>query len=85
MRVVLDENVPVELADELPDHEVVHVKDLGWKGIGNGEFLRRADEAGFEALITAIVICPISRTWQASTSRSFSSDRRGSLWIRCGQ
>lgn len=52
MRVVLDENVPVELADELPDHEVVHVKDLGWKGIGNGELLRRADEAGFEALIT---------------------------------
>jgi predicted nuclease of predicted toxin-antitoxin system len=29
VRVLLDENVPVDLADELPGHEVVHVKDLG--------------------------------------------------------
>ena len=52
MRVLLDENVPVELADLLQDHEVVHVKDLGWKGISNGELLRRADEAHFDALVT---------------------------------
>lgn len=52
MRVLLDENVPVELADELPDHEVVHLKNLGWKGISNGELLRRAAEARFDALVT---------------------------------
>ncbi|MBA2557562.1 MAG: DUF5615 family PIN-like protein [Chloroflexi bacterium] len=51
MRVLLDENVPIELADELPGHEVVHVNDLGWKGISNGELLRRADEAHFDALV----------------------------------
>lgn len=52
MRVLLDENIPVELAKDLTDHEVVHVKDLGWKGISNGELLRRADNSHFDALIT---------------------------------
>ena len=52
MRVLLDENVPVELAGELPDHEVVHVRDRGWKGFSNGELLRRAVEGQFDVLLT---------------------------------
>lgn len=46
MRVLLDENMPVELASHLSDDEVVHVKDVGWTGISNGELLRRAVEGG---------------------------------------
>ena len=51
MRVLLDENVPVNLAPELPDHQVETVIGLGWEGVKNGELLRRA--AGrFDALVT---------------------------------
>jgi hypothetical protein len=42
VRVLLDENVPVDLAAELPGHEVFTVTRLGWSGLKNGELLTRA-------------------------------------------
>ena len=51
MRVLLDENVPVDLAAELTGHDVETVVGLGWAGITNGELLRRA-HGQFGALIT---------------------------------
>ncbi len=42
VRVLLDENLPVELAGELSAHDVDTVIGLGWSGITNGELLRRA-------------------------------------------
>jgi predicted nuclease of predicted toxin-antitoxin system len=51
VRVLLDENLPVRLADTLRAHEVDTVVGLGWAGVTNGELLRRA--AGhFDALVT---------------------------------
>ena len=51
MRVLLDENMPVDFAPELPGHEVATVQQLGWDGLKNGELLRNA--AGrFDAFIT---------------------------------
>ena len=51
MRVLLDENLPVDLAAELGDHEVATITGLGWQGIKNSELLHRAQES-FEVLIT---------------------------------
>lgn len=42
MRVLLDENLPRDLALVLAGHEVVTVQALGWPGLKNGELLRRA-------------------------------------------
>ena len=42
MRVLLDENLPLALAAQLPGHEVETVIGLGWAGVQNGELLRRA-------------------------------------------
>ncbi len=42
MRVLLDENVPFDVAQELPDHDVVTVRGMGWAGLKNGQLLRRA-------------------------------------------
>ncbi len=36
-----------------PGHVIRTVAEEGWKGLENGELLRRAREAGFEILITA--------------------------------
>ncbi len=52
-RVLLDENLPRQLADELADHQTSTVAQAGWKGVVNGELLRRAEAAGFEVLVTA--------------------------------
>jgi Domain of unknown function (DUF5615) len=43
VRVLLDENLPHDLAAELASHEVVTVQGLGWAGCKNGELLRRAN------------------------------------------
>jgi predicted nuclease of predicted toxin-antitoxin system len=52
MRILLDENLDWRLRRDLPGHEVESVPLLGWAGIQNGELLRKAVEADFDALIT---------------------------------
>ena len=42
MRILLDENIPIDFAAELQGHEVYTVVGLGWSGVLNGELMRRA-------------------------------------------
>jgi len=52
MRILLDENVPVDLLPHLRTaHEAESVNFLGWKGLPNGELLERA-RAGFDLFLT---------------------------------
>lgn len=53
LRVLLDENVPRQLAREMPGHLVSTVGAEGWKGVLNGALLRRAEAAGFNVFVTA--------------------------------
>jgi hypothetical protein len=52
VKLLLDENLPHRLRLELPGHEVITAAYMNWSGIENGELLRRAADAGFDALIT---------------------------------
>jgi hypothetical protein len=51
VRILLDENLPVELAIELAGREVHTVTGLGWAGVTNGELLARAG-GQFDVLLT---------------------------------
>ncbi len=51
MRVLLDECVPKRLRQELTQHEVRTVPEMGWAAKKNGELLRLA-EGDFDALVT---------------------------------
>ena len=51
MRVLLDENLPRDLAAELEGHDVSTVQAVGWSGTSNGELLRLAGER-FDALLS---------------------------------
>lgn len=42
MRILLDENFPVDFSNHFDMHEIHTVHSLGWSGIKNGELLRRA-------------------------------------------
>ena len=53
MRVLLDEQLPRQLARELVDHEVRTVQQQGWAGLKNGELLQRAAQTAFEVFVTA--------------------------------
>jgi predicted nuclease of predicted toxin-antitoxin system len=53
MRVLLDEQLPRQLAPLLAGHEVRTVQQAGWAGLTNGELLKRAEAARFEVFLTA--------------------------------
>jgi hypothetical protein len=52
MRILLDENLDWRFSQGLLGHGVESVQRLGWARIQNGVLLKKAEEAGFEVLIT---------------------------------
>lgn len=51
MRILLDENMPIDFGDELPGFEVRHIEAIGHKGTQNGELIALAREE-FNVLVT---------------------------------
>ena len=52
MRILFDNGVPRQLGRQLLGHVVEEARERGWDALSNGELLDRAEEAGFEVLIT---------------------------------
>jgi len=52
MRVLFDHGTPSGIARSLAGHEVTEAIDRGWDMISNGELIRKAEETGFEVLLT---------------------------------
>jgi predicted nuclease of predicted toxin-antitoxin system len=52
-RFLLDENLPIRLRLWMPGVEAVSAEFMGWKGVRNGELVRRALAEGVEVLLTA--------------------------------
>lgn len=50
-KVILDENLPIQLRHQLSEFEVVTVQYQGWSGIINGELIRLID-GKFDVFIT---------------------------------
>ena len=53
LRVLIDESLPIELADELPGYDVSTVHAQRWLRLKNGALLRVAVRNGFSVLVTA--------------------------------
>jgi predicted nuclease of predicted toxin-antitoxin system len=51
--ILLDEQLPRQLAPHLKEHDARTVKQQGWAGLKNGELLRAAVRAGFEVFLTS--------------------------------
>jgi hypothetical protein len=52
VRVLLDEQLPRQLAPLLAGHDVSTVQQHGWAGVKNGELLTKAADAGLEVFLT---------------------------------
>lgn len=53
MRILLDEQLPRQLAACIEGHDARTTQQQGWAGLTNGELLQRASEAGFDVFLTA--------------------------------
>lgn len=52
MRILLDEQLPCQLAPYFVGHDVRTTQEQGWAGLKNGALLKEALAAGFQVLIT---------------------------------
>lgn len=52
MRILLDEQLPRQLASYLVGHDVRTVQQEAWAGLKNGELLTKAESAGFSVFLT---------------------------------
>ena len=69
MRILFDHNTPSQLRPNLIGHDVDVAEERGWATLVNGELLDRAEEAGYEVVITADKNMPYQ---QNIGSRSFA-------------
>ena len=53
MKLLLDECLPEDLKDFISGHQVFSVTEMDWKGIKNGELMRRSSESEFDIFLTA--------------------------------
>lgn len=52
MRILFDQGTPAPLRRHLGDHTVDTVSERGWSELGNGDLLARAEEEGYDILMT---------------------------------
>ena len=52
MKLLLDENLPKRLKQDLKEHEIYTAAEKGWTGISNGKLLELLIEEKFDALLT---------------------------------
>ncbi len=52
MRILFDNGTPRQLRRQLFGHEIETAMERGWDTLANGVLLDRAEEAGYEVLIT---------------------------------
>ena len=52
MRVLFDNGTPRPIAGGLTGREIAHARRIGWHELKNGELIQRAEEAGYEVLLT---------------------------------
>lgn len=52
MNILFDQGTPVPLRLQLVGHSVTTVYEQGWSTLSNGALLQRAEQAGYDLLIT---------------------------------
>ena len=52
MKILFDNGAPKPIARSLAGHEVTFARKIGWHELENGELIQRAEEAGYEILLS---------------------------------
>ena len=70
MRILLDEQLPRQLAPHFVGHDVRAAQQHGWAGLKNGALLKQALSAGLEVLVTGDKNLEFQQNLKASGQRS---------------
>ncbi len=69
MKLLLDAMMPEEIKPLLVGHEVVHVAEVGWRHLSNGDLLSAAENDRFDALLTKDANIPYQQNMRGRTIR----------------
>jgi hypothetical protein len=76
MKILFDNGTPNPIAGCLAGHEVTYARRIGWHELENGELIQRAEEAGYDVLLSTGK--NTSRTYRAGRlDWSFPAIRNG--------
>jgi hypothetical protein len=53
LKVLLDHNLPVQLANFIKGHEIFSARAMAWDALKNGDLLKAAENSNFDLLVTA--------------------------------
>lgn len=52
MKILFDNSTPNPIARSLTGHQVAFARRIGWHELSNGELIRKAEEGGYDMLVT---------------------------------
>ena len=52
MKILFDNGTPNPIAGCLAGHKVTYARRIGWHELENGELIQRAEEAGYDVLLS---------------------------------
>ena len=52
MKILFDNGTPKPIARSLSGHEVTYARKIGWHELENGELIQKAEEAGYDVLLS---------------------------------
>jgi hypothetical protein len=52
MKILFDNGTPKPIAESLSGHEITYARRIGWHELENGELIEKAEEAGYELLLS---------------------------------
>ena len=52
MKILFDNGAPKPIARCLTGHEITYARRIGWHELENGELIQKAEEAGYEVLLS---------------------------------
>lgn len=52
MKILFDNGTPKPIARSLVGHEITFARRIGWHELENGELIQKAEEAGYEVLLS---------------------------------
>ena len=78
MKILFDNGTPKPIARSLPGHEITYARRIGWHELKNGELIERAEEAGYQVLLsTDKAVMPRSTSLSSKRSAALLFAPRG--------
>lgn len=69
MKILFDNGTPRSVSRCLVGHEITRTREIGWHELENGELIQRAEDDGYDLLLSTDKTSDISKTFRIGSWR----------------